>query len=81
MENMDESKMYISPSKESIMAYVDGEWKQFLRSDVIQRILEKNCNKPAVMVSEAEYCDCEHPTLGKSLSRCGTCDRWFKPIT
>ncbi len=30
--------------------------------------------------TEDEYCKCEHPTLGKSVSRCGTCDRWFKPI-
>lgn len=28
---------------------------------------------------EQEYCKCEHPTLGKSISRCGTCDEWFKP--
>ena len=27
-----------------------------------------------------EYCDCEHPTLGKSVTRCGNCDRWFKHI-
>jgi len=27
-----------------------------------------------------EYCDCEHPTLDKSVTRCGNCDRWFKHI-
>ena len=51
MENMDKSKMYISFSKESIMAYVDDEWKQFLRSDVIQELQVKTCNKPAVIGS------------------------------
>lgn len=34
-------------------------------------------NKPDV---SGEYCDCEHPTLGKSVTRCGNCDRCFKPI-
>lgn len=53
MENMDKSKMHISPSKESIMAYVDGEWKQFLRSDVIQELQVKTCNKPAVSKCES----------------------------
>jgi hypothetical protein len=27
-----------------------------------------------------EYCECTHPTLGKSVSRCGTCDKWFKAV-
>jgi hypothetical protein len=27
-----------------------------------------------------EYCECTHPTLGKSVTRCGTCDKWFKPV-
>tara|TARA_R110002073_G_scaffold2431_1_gene16371 strand:- start:434 stop:667 length:234 start_codon:yes stop_codon:yes gene_type:complete len=27
-----------------------------------------------------QYCECDKPTLGKSVSRCGTCDEWFKPL-
>ena len=27
-----------------------------------------------------QYCECDKPTLGKSISRCGTCDEWFKPL-
>jgi hypothetical protein len=27
-----------------------------------------------------QYCKCDKPTLGKSISRCGTCDEWFKPL-
>ena len=31
-------------------------------------------------VDEPIYCNCETPTLGKSITRCGTCDNWFKPL-
>ena len=31
-------------------------------------------------VDETIYCNCETPTLGKSITRCGTCDNWFKPL-
>jgi len=30
---------------------------------------------------DEEYCDCEHPTLGTNLTRCGTCSKWFKRVT
>ena len=33
-------------------------------------------NKPI----DDEYCLCENPTLGTSISRCGTCQKWFKRI-
>ncbi len=31
-------------------------------------------------VDETIYCNCETPTLGKFITRCGTCDNWFKPL-
>lgn len=40
----------------------------------------EKCNLHIVSNSEAEYCECEKPTLGKSVSRCGNCDKWFEPI-
>jgi len=33
-----------------------------------------------VVQQSEQYCECEKPTLGKSISRCGTCDEWFKPL-
>jgi uncharacterized protein with ATP-grasp and redox domains len=30
--------------------------------------------------NSGEYCECTHPILGKSVSRCGTCDKWFKAV-
>ena len=35
-----------------------------------------------VKVEECDtmYCNCKHPTLGSSISRCGTCDNWFNPL-
>lgn len=35
---------------------------------------------PVVVQQSEQYCDCDKPTLGKSVSRCGTCDEWFKPL-
>jgi len=35
---------------------------------------------PVVVQQSEQYCECEKPTLGKSISRCGTCDEWFKPL-
>ena len=37
-------------------------------------------NLPIVVQQSKQYCECENPTLGKSVSRCGTCDEWFKPL-
>ena len=34
-------------------------------------------NKPI----DDEYCSCEYPTLGSSISRCGTCQKWFKRVS
>ena len=31
-------------------------------------------------VDEPIYCNCETPTLGTNLTRCGTCGEWFKRI-
>jgi hypothetical protein len=38
----DESKMYLSPSKENIMACIDGEWKQFHRNDIVSELISKS---------------------------------------
>ena len=35
---------------------------------------------PVVVQQGEQYCECEKPTLGKSISRCGNCDEWFKPL-
>lgn len=35
---------------------------------------------PVVVQQSEQYCECKKPTLGKSVSRCGTCDEWFKPL-
>ena len=29
---------------------------------------------------DEKYCECESPTLGTNLTRCGTCGEWFKPL-
>ena len=43
--------------------------------------LQNVANKNFVLADvSGEYCDCTHPTLGKSVSRCGTCDKWFKAV-
>ena len=52
------------------------EWLSELIADV-QKVVNLKLNIPDV---SGEYCDCEHPTLGKSVTRCGTCDKWFKPV-
>ena len=42
--------------------------------------LEKKLALTDVVQQSEQYCECEKPTLGKSVSRCGTCDEWFKPL-
>lgn len=48
----DTTKIYTSPSKESIAAYVDGEWKQFLRTDIVADLESKKEQS-----IECPYCD------------------------
>ena len=40
----------------------------------------KQLTIPDVVGQSEQYCECDKPTLGKSISRCGTCDEWFKPL-
>jgi len=41
---------------------------------------ENSLHKHIVSNNEVEYCECGKPTLGTSVSRCGTCNKWFKAI-
>lgn len=50
---------------------------------IVQRLLQQTpCTTqlPDDSSTEDEYCQCESPTLGTNLTRCGTCYCWFKPI-
>jgi len=47
---------------------------------IVEFIKWYNENKRTQIMKEDEFCKCEKPTLGKSVSRCGTCDEWFKPL-
>lgn len=76
---MDKFEQHIKRMKGLRDVYEVGTGQHNILSMLINEC-EAALRQPPVMVSEAEYCDCEHKTLGKSLSRCGTCDRWFKPI-
>ncbi len=54
------------------------------RQNIINELCEiagiEQLTIPVVVEQSEQYCECDKPTLGKSISRCGTCDEWFKPL-
>ncbi len=52
-----------------------AEWMQEYTDEVVKKL-----PIPVVVQQSEQYCECKKPTLGKSVSRCGTCDEWFKPL-
>ena len=38
----DKNKMYLSPSKETIMVYIEDEWQMFLRQDISTKHTEES---------------------------------------
>ena len=53
-----------------------GEWlEEFAKEYHAEQLRIAN-----VVQQSEQYCECDKPTLGKSVSRCGTCDEWFKPL-
>ena len=81
---MTESEKFL----DKILTYVDDSdkhWFTCLKADIkaYAKIYHKEQLNLTDVVSEQQseqYCECEKPTLGKSVSRCGTCDEWFKPL-
>ena len=41
MKNPDKSKVYISPSHEQLVIYIDDEWKQFVNSEFVSQQLSR----------------------------------------
>jgi hypothetical protein len=39
-DTLDKEKLYLSPSKESVMAFVNGKWYQFMREDIVRKLLK-----------------------------------------
>lgn len=39
LDLMDKKEIYVSPSKESVMAFIGDKWYQFLREDIVRQIL------------------------------------------
>jgi hypothetical protein len=56
-KELDETQIYVSPSKENCMIFVDGEWKKFVRVDV-PIFLKEVENEVALKTLNAfvEYC-------------------------
>ena len=71
--------------KEIVDKHTEGNYLMgdLQKSQLVKELQEHtehtNAIEPVVSQSE-QYCECENPTLGKSISRCGTCDDWFKPL-
>ena len=53
--------------------------KEYARQQLLQQT-PCTTQLPVDSSTEDEYCQCESPTLGTNLTRCGTCYCWFKPI-
>jgi len=48
--------------------------------DYINKLKELNLlNIPDVPQQPENYCQCDNPSLGKSLTNCETCHQWFNP--
>ena len=58
----------------------DNKWFIDELLDDFVDILKKQLTLTDVVQQSEQYCECDKPTLGKSVSRCGTCDEWFKPL-
>tara|TARA_R110000737_G_scaffold251031_1_gene260603 strand:- start:92 stop:334 length:243 start_codon:yes stop_codon:yes gene_type:complete len=53
---------------------------ELIKTDSLIEELNKQLLLYNVVQQSEQYCECEKPTLGKSFSKCGTCDEWFKPL-
>lgn len=51
----DKDKMYLSPNKESIMIYVEGAWKSFIREDVIEKHFSLSPEEEKVPKLESDW--------------------------
>ena len=58
----------------------EAHYNQFANAIEVVKDELNLLNIPVVVGRSEQYCECEKPTLGKSVSRCGTCDEWFKPL-
>ena len=62
----------------------ETDMMQFSTMEIMVMFAEKELEAinytPCCESDSEQYCECEKPTLGKSISRCGTCDEWFKPL-
>jgi hypothetical protein len=71
----DTSKVYMSPAKEMICAYVDGKWAQFLRQDIVAELEAKKNNFIKDSSCDHDY----HKHAGiKGMLVCGRCGK-YKP--
>ena len=51
------------------------DFQEFYKKEVNEQLTLTD-----VVQQSEQYCECTKPTLGKSVSRCGNCDEWFKPL-
>ena len=59
----------------------DGINLESICKDFALLVYDEAINYTHCCESDSEqYCECDKPALGKSISRCGTCDEWFKPL-
>ena len=66
--------------KELFRQQCDLDIQKAMVKHFIKKEKAKQLTLTDVAQQSEQYCECEKPTLGKSLSRCGTCDEWFKPL-
>jgi hypothetical protein len=48
----DTTKIYVSPSKEMMSAFIGGEWKQFLRTDIVAEMQLKSNGADIIIVGD-----------------------------
>lgn len=64
-------------AKKVVVIGWDEEIEQLKNArDVLIDLLKKS-NDDKIL---HQYCECEKPTLGNNISRCGNCDKWFKSV-
>jgi len=84
-EELDKTKVYKSPSMEIISAYVNGEWKQFYRSDIVDSICEQKLAEMPSKKDKNEYLRNQElaDKYDKALFDLGfnSCFDWLKSLT
>lgn len=74
----DTTKVYMSPEKEMLCAYVNGEWKQFIRTDIIAEMEAKKLSlNPVLSDSICPVCGSKNIRDWNVYQRCNECDTKF----